>query len=182
MKNKFKLILRLALISLAAVMIGVNVFVVNASFVGGDPLPMPFGVGLTVVLSGSMEPELSVDDLLVVVKASEYRERDVVVYRDGRSAVVHRIILIDGESVTTQGDANNAPDEPIMTEQIKGRVLFAIPGAGAVIDFIRNPICTFIILGLAIFFMERSFRKDKKSKHDDLQRLREEIEQLKNQE
>ena len=177
--KKKKTVLRIVLLSLVALIVGVNIYAINASRVAGNALPMPFGIGATVVLSGSMEPELSTGDLLIVVKDSEYELEDVVVYQSGKSAVVHRIIDIDGESITTKGDANNAPDDPITVEHIKGRVLWAIPYAGYAVNIIKTPICTVVILAAALFLLERSFRAEKKSNDSELQRLRDEIEALK---
>ena len=44
---------------------GINVYLWNASSLAGNAMPMPFGFGMAVVLSGSMEPVLSVNDLLL---------------------------------------------------------------------------------------------------------------------
>ena len=86
-----------------------------AAIAFGDSMPMPLGVGVAVVLTGSMEPELSANDLIVVVRSSGYKLDDVVVYSTGGTPVVHRVIEIDGEHgvLTTQGDANNVADTPV---------------------------------------------------------------------
>ena len=57
---------RYIILGLLAVVIGLNVFSLNATRLAGDAVPMPFGFGGSVVLSGSMEPALSVGDLLIV--------------------------------------------------------------------------------------------------------------------
>jgi signal peptidase len=140
---------------------------------------MPFGVGLTVVLSGSMEPELSVGDLLVVARQDSYTVGEVVVFQEGRIGVVHRIIEMDGSTVTTQGDANNAPDEPMDISRIKGKVVLAIPMVGYLVNMIKTPVATVIILAAAIFLLERSFHKEKEKDADQLEEIKREIERLK---
>ncbi len=52
------------------------------------------------------------------------RRGDVVVfYMSGKqSFIAHRIVKIDGETITTRGDANLNVDEPLTLEQILGRV------------------------------------------------------------
>lgn len=140
---------------------------------------MPLGFGLTVVLSGSMEPALSVGDMLVVAPQESYEVEDVVVFQTGRSAVVHRIISITKEGVITRGDANNTDDEPIALESIKGKVIIVIPFVGYIVNLIKTPIGTIILLGLAVWLLEGSFKKDKKQNDAELDAIRAEIERLK---
>ena len=142
---------------------------------------MPLGFGLTVVLSGSMEPALSVGDMLVVAPQESYEVEDVVVFQTGRSAVVHRIISINEEGVITRGDANNTEDEPIALESIKGKVIIVIPFVGYIVNLIKTPIGTIILLGLAVWLLEGSFKKDKKQNDAELDAIRAEIERLKNE-
>jgi type II secretory pathway pseudopilin PulG len=49
------------------------------------------------------------------------------------------------------------------------------------VRFIKTPIGIVAVLGLAIWLMERSFRREKDSKQEQLRQLRAEIEQLKNE-
>ena len=55
------------------------------------------GLAPYVVLSGSMEPTLSVDDLVIVRAAEDYAVGDVVVYQSGHSLVIHRIVAMSSE-------------------------------------------------------------------------------------
>lgn len=178
---KWARIVRICLLALVAAIIGLNVYMLNASRLAGDVLPMPLGVGMTVVLSGSMEPELSVGDLLIVSRADVYDVNDVVVFQDGRTGVVHRIISIEGEDVITRGDANNTDDAPIKYGQIKGKVILAIPAVGYLVNIIKTPFGTVALLALAVFLMEGSFDREKKADKDALDHIRREIEQLKKQ-
>lgn len=179
MKKQTKTIIRTVLLVFVALIVGINVYAFNASRVAGDVVPMPFGVGLTVVLSGSMEPELSVGDLLVVARQDSYTVDEVVVFQEGRIGVVHRIIEMDGTTVTTQGDANNVPDEPMDVSRVKGKVVLAIPLIGHVVNLIKTPIATIVILAAAIFLLERSFHKEKEKDANQLEEIRREIERLK---
>ena len=172
-------LLRLLAICVLAAVIGINVYTFNASRLAGNAFPMPLGFGLSVVLSGSMEPELSTGDLLLVVAREEYKPDEVVVFLDGRSAVVHRIISMDGDTVITQGDANNQADEPISTELICGKVVLAIPLIGYLVSVIKTPLGTLLILALAVWLLNRSFRREQKEKTEQLDMIRAEIERLK---
>lgn len=182
--NKTKQIarrLRLPLLILIALVIGFNLYAWNASVLAGNALPMPFGFGVAVVLSGSMEPELSVDDVIIVRPAESYAIGDNVVYQDGSTLVVHKIIAIDGETVTTQGTANNTPDDPIHQRYIKGRVVGVIPALGGLIQAIRSPIVSLIVLGAAILLLFRASKAEKQEQQDRFGEIRAEIERLKNQ-
>ena len=179
MKKQTKTIIRTVLLVLVALIVGVNVYDFNASRVAGDAVPMPFGVGLTVVLSGSMEPELSTGDLLIIARQDSYEVDDVVVYQEGRIGVVHRIIEIDGATVTTKGDANNAPDTPIDVSRIKGEVVLAIPLVGYMVNVIKSPIATVLILVAAVWLLECSFNKEKEKDADKLAEIKREIDKLK---
>lgn len=139
---------------------------------------MPFGYGAAVVLSGSMEPELSVDDLLIIKKLPEYKAGDIIVYQTQTNLVVHRIIALDGNMVQTQGDANNAPDEPVSTSSIKGAVVAVVPRIGILIRSGRTPLGIVCILaGLTVLF-EWSYRKGNKEDEEELEKLRKEIQRL----
>lgn len=179
MQKKLFSYLRLSLLALLAAIVGINVYMWNALRVAGNAVPMPFGVGAAVVLSGSMEPEISVGDLLIVAEHNSYEIGDVVVYQDGRMAVTHRIVAISEDEVITKGDANNTEDDPITVEQIKGEVVLAIPLAGYAVNAIKTPIGTLGILALAIFLLERSFRTEKQRDEEQLDAIKAEIEKLK---
>ena len=116
---KIRDLFRLLILVLCGLALGVNVYLLNARNLMHNMLPMPFGYGAAVVLSGSMETTFSAGDLIIVEDTDEYAVRDIVVYQDRNSLVVHRIIEIDDEFVITQGDANNAPDEAIALSSIK---------------------------------------------------------------
>lgn len=186
MKARRKVILRRIGLALLGLLLGVNIYVLNARSVGGNRLPMPLGFGAAVVQSGSMEPTYCKGDLLFIKPAAQYAVGEIVVYQSGGSLVVHRILSLDGSTVITQGDANNAPDAPFDVSCIKGRVVGRIPAIGLAIDFFKTPLGILLLLGLAILLVELSFRRaknrpapppDRSASEADL--LRAEIEALK---
>jgi signal peptidase len=140
---------------------------------------MPFGVGSAVVLSGSMEPAVSVGDLLIISRQDSYQVGDIVVYQSGRIAVTHRIVSISEDEVITRGDANNTEDDPIPPEHIKGEVVLIIPCVGYLVNIIKTPLVTLVIIALAVFLMERSFRAEKEKDKQRLEDIKAEIEKLK---
>ena len=177
-KKTANLIIRAVVIFIASVFIGIQFYNWNAKNVAGDNMPMPFGVGISVVLSGSMEPELSVDDVIIVKKTDDFGVDDMVVFNDHGILVVHRVISIDGDNITTKGDANNTADEPITRDVVKGKVIKVLPGAGKAFDILRSPLAAVIVFGAAILLMELSFKKEKKEADDDLEPIKAEIRRL----
>ena len=178
---KIGVILRWVLIAIISVAVGFGAYSWNAKSLANDALPMPLGVGVAVVLSGSMEPELSVDDVIVVVAARDYEAGDVVVFQNGNSLTVHEIIAKEGDVVTTKGTANNTADDPINIEHIKGRVLFSVDGLGKMVYVIRSPLVTLGIIVIAVILLVMSYQKEKEEEQKDLDGIRREIERLKNE-
>lgn len=168
---------RLALILLALV-IGVQLYHWYSGSLRKDGLPMPMGVGMSIVLSGSMEPTLQVNDLVIVHRQDSYRTGDIVVFQTGSALVVHRIVSIDGDTVVTRGDANDGTDPPITTDAIKGRVAARIPGVGAAVQFLRTPFGIGAALIAAVVMAERSFRRERRADEQQTEQLKEEIRRL----
>ena len=179
MAKKWKNILRVCLMIFASVVLGVNLYLWNARNLMGNSMPMPFGYGAAVVLTGSMEPTIMADDLIIVTEADAYEKDDIVVYQSGSIMVVHRIIQVQPDTVITQGDANNASDEPVRKEMIKGRVIGVIPGGGRVARLLKGPAATVILAGGALLLSELTLRREKKKDEDELEQIKAEIRRLK---
>lgn len=179
MAKKIKNILRITVLILVSLILGVNLYIWNAKSLLGNVLPMPFGYGAAVVLTGSMEPAIMADDLIIVARQDSYEEDDIVVYQSGSMLIVHRIVDIADGVVTTQGDANNAPDTPVRLEMIKGEVVGVLSGVGSVARLLKTPTATITLIAAALLTSELSFRKDKQKDMDELEKIKEEIRRLK---
>lgn len=172
-------IIRWIVLIVCGAILGFNIYNINANRLMRNQLPMPFGYGMATVLSGSMEPEFSKGDLLIVGEPNELKINDIVVFEDGTSLVVHRIIDIEDEKLITKGDANNVEDEPITEDAVRGIVIACIPAVGSVIDFIKTPIGTILVIGLAILLLELPVYMGKRQDDEELESLKEEIRRLK---
>ena len=142
--------------------VGVNIYSIIMQIKNKDVMPMPFGIGMAVVLSGSMEPVLSIDDLIVVKNDNNFRVGDVIVYQNNNRLVVHRIITINDEEIITKGDANDAEDKPILKENIKGKLVYHLEGFGKYVNFIKTPLgigCVLIIT-ILLFFVTRDKKEE----------------------
>ena len=134
---------------------------------------------MAVVLSGSMEPTIRIDDLIIVTEQEDYKENDIVAYQSDSVVVAHRIIAVEPDTVITKGDANNAPDAPIRKEMIKGKVVGWIPGAGRIARLMKSPVATVLLVGGALLLSELTLRKEKKKDEDELEQIKAEIRRLK---
>lgn len=152
-----------------------------------DPqgVAMPFGFGASFVLSGSMEPEISTDDLVFVKKPGKLQVGDVVLYNTGGSNVLHRITKIDGDMITTQGDANNTEDKPFPKSAVLGVYVGKMPSGGKMIRFVTNPpfvmAVVFLLIVAAVTWMfveEHRKRKKLDSIKAEIDRLKAENEEL----
>lgn len=146
-----------------------------------NDLPMPFGYGVAVVLSGSMEPALHVNDFVVAAEKDDYSVGDIVVYQSGQSLTVHRIVARDGDLITTQGDANNTTDEPVPISAVKGAVVLRIPLLGSVIRLVKKPVVAIILLMAAFLLLYRALEPETKKDKDNPEEIKEEIRRLKAQ-
>ena len=108
--------------------------------------------GLAVILSGSMEPTLSIDDLVIVKKSKSYDIDDIVVYDENDSLVVHRVVDKLKNKVITKGDANNANDMPIKRNNIKGKVVKTYSNIGKYILNFSNPVYISLIIIIVTMF------------------------------
>lgn len=94
------------------------------------------GVRPAVISGVSMEPALAVGDVVFTreVAPEALRVGDVIRYRNGQAAIMHRIVEIDSGRKSpvfiTKGDNNNVADNPVLAQQIEGKVVFTIPKAG----------------------------------------------------
>ncbi len=169
---------RTVVLALAAVLLGLGIYSVNAERVGGNPLPMPLGFGCSVVLSGSMEPELAVNDLVFIKETQQIAPGDVVVFQDDGSLTIHRVLTVDGETVVTKGDANNTADDPIHISQVKGVLVGKLPFMGALVLLFKQPVVVVLVLLGALLLAEMSFRRDKQEDDEDLDEIRRQIKGL----
>ena len=133
-----------------------------------------------VDISGSMynpdDPDsLSPGDLLFVRKEKEYVVGDVVTYQlDGaKNPTTHKIINIDGSTITTQGiNPNNSPDVPFDEQFIIGKVQFVWHGFANFKKIILSPyaIVALVIVGIGaaegFSLIEKAIIKKQKKKEE----------------
>lgn len=190
--GKTKKIWKLAACCLVALMLIAVLYAAAYSAVvkikNPEAVPMPFGFGATFVLSNSMAPGITTDDIVLVKKPAELRVGDVVLYSTDKRNVLHRIVEIDGDTLITQGDANNTKDAPFSKDNVLGVLCGVIPNGAKVVNFITNPpfvmAVVFLLMGAAFAWMLVEERKEQKrldSLKAQIDALKEENEALRKQ-
>ena len=126
-----------------------------------------FGAGnpFYVVSSGSMYPELTEDDIIVISGHALFEDvkiGDIIVFdrpKDHDKVIVHRVVaVVDDDPLTlrTKGDSNQnsmvGTDFPITEEEYKGTVIHVIPEVGYITKILQPPI-NYIVIAVIIGIM-----------------------------
>ena len=134
--------------------------------------PSILGYSFFRVMTGSMEPEMPVNSLIVVEKTpvQDLEPGDVISFysRDPSLAgevSTHRIVDISNEEgarlFQTKGDANNVPDRYITREEdVIGKVVFTSLFAGKLIRLASNPVIflPFIVLPMGVMLIHSIYK------------------------
>lgn len=151
-------VVRTIFLILLSVILLFNLYFLISGMVTGDKHPAVFGYSSAIVLSGSMEPELSVYDMIVTKAEDHYEVGDVIMFRSSdRSFVTHRVSeILDDGSYRTKGDANNTADLNSTSDaRVAGKVVWVIPQIGRVFTALQTPLgmmCLIVAGGLLIIF------------------------------
>jgi signal peptidase I len=138
-----------------------------------------------VVSSGSMVPNLNVNDILVVRDGNSFQDLnvgDIIVFDrpDGADRViVHRVAEIFDDSegnhqiIRTKGDANDGSipgtDFPIREDDYIGKVAYVIPGAGVVTKILSPPVNYIIIAAIIALMVVTQISKKKNNENKNNQ-------------
>lgn len=99
---------------------------------------------ILAVQTASMVPVFSPGDALVISTSPKvYSVGDIVSYRsrlDQRQLVSHRIVAINEKDsqLVTKGDDLKQPDPPIRNWDVAGKVIYIIPKAGYILNFVYS--------------------------------------------
>jgi len=132
--------------------------VINVAGKSAEYRWLPFA--FLTVETGSMEPELSVGDLVITkdVPYEEIQVGDTITFRQVDSFITHKVIRKEGSRLVTKGTANNVEDKSIGPDDYYGKVVASIPMLGKVLVLFGSPI-TLICMAVLLFglFYGRNF-------------------------
>lgn len=157
LRNTGKIIQIIIILSLAW-LLGCNLYLIMMHHVMGAENPTIFGYSTAVVASGSMEPALSVDDLIINHAQNHYAKGDIITFQNGNSLTTHRIVAITEEGYVTKGDANNAADLDVVSEDaVVGRVVMMIPYLGNILFILKTPLGMTLLIFAGLLIIELPF-------------------------
>lgn len=144
-------IVRTAAISMLAFILVCNVYFIAAKAVTGEHATL-FGWSAAVVISGSMSPTIEVDDMVIIHRQASYECGDIIMYKDGKSFVTHRVVEVTENGYITKGDANNTTDQPISADRAVGKTVLVIPKVGRFSAVAQTPLgmCVLVLVGLGL--------------------------------
>lgn len=172
-----------------------SIVILVDSYTHPNEVPSFFGWKPFIVLSGSMETQISAGDIVVVkeIDTKELKKGDIIAFKDGNIVITHRIeevTEIDGKTqYITKGDNNSTQDIGyVLPEQIEGVFKFKVSRLGNLAMFIQTPLGMIVCLSIPIIIIILLQTTDSKKEKEELiaklnkqSKMEEEIEKLKKQ-
>lgn len=149
--------LTIVVATILAFVLLVNLWIMFQANTSKDKVPSVFGYKPFIVLSGSMETDIRVGDLIITkeIDPTTLVIGDVVAFRDAEGTVTtHRIIEMvtcpSGTCFITKGDNNSSQDQQLVERSdIEGIYVGRIPSVGNMLKSLSEP-TTIIIVVLCI--------------------------------
>lgn len=133
-----------------------------------------FGYTMFQVASNSMEPVMTVNDVILVKVNGEYKVDDIISFHHDGAIITHRVLAITDGTITVKGDANNTIDAPINKDVVIGKVSKVLPKLKVWQQILTEPkILVALFITLILFDFAFSYKGKKKkfiSEEEDLQR------------
>ena len=172
----------------------ISIVILVDSHTHPNEVPSFFGWKPFIVLSGSMETQISAGDIVVVkeIDTNELKKGDIIAFKDGNIVITHRIdevTEIDGKTqYITKGDNNTQDIGYVSPEQIEGVFKFKVSHLGNLAMFIQTPLGMIVCLSIPIIIIILLQTADSKKEKEELisklnkqSKMEEEIEKLKKQ-
>lgn len=166
-KQKRRKIIKICLTPLFIIILFLCIYIIYQKFILKKNNIDLFGFKTFIVLTGSMEPTISINDLILIkeVKEDEIKVNDIITFHlnNSNSTITHRIVEkfeIDGTTYyKTKGDNNNANDSDKITyKNIDGLYIFKMNKVGVILTEIftgTGLIILFLILAVSYFHSSR---------------------------
>jgi len=124
------------------------------------------GHNMYVVSSESMKPTINIGDIIVTraltdETISSLASGDIITFDHGKNTVTHRLLDIDGEKLTTKGDAAEESDAWTITlSEVKDVYLFRIPFVGYIPQLAKEKFGWFLMIVLPAALLVGLLLKD----------------------
>lgn len=174
-KQKIKKVCIVLLYIILIPVILFSLFLIILELGNSGEIPSFLNMEMYTVISDSMEPRLSKNDIIIVKKGypnDKFKIGNIITYKrkDGE-IITHRIKEIISSNLQnayiTQGDNNETPDEDVVTyEMIIGKVIYTMPNFGNVLKLLKNKafftLCIIVLILIILY--------DRKQKQKKIQR------------
>lgn len=174
-KQKIKKVCIVLLYIILIPIILFSLFLIILELGNSGEIPSFLNMEMYTVISDSMEPRLSKNDIIIVKKGypnDKFKVGNIITYKrkDGE-IITHRIKEIISSNLQnayiTQGDNNETPDEDVVTyEMIIGKVIYTMPNFGNILKLLKNKV--FFILCIIVLVLIILY--DRKQKQKKIQR------------
>lgn len=108
------------------------------------------------IASSSMETNYYIDDYVIVLKTDNYEVGDVITFKENNSYITHRVVDINGDVITTKGDANDTNDDSIDKSEVLGKVV----GKSLILTFVMKYRIALIGIICFIFLADLFLKKE----------------------
>ena len=149
----FKRIISIVVIIILLPILFVSATILIDSYAHPDKVPSFFGWKPFIVLSGSMETQISAGDVVVVkeTETQNLKKGDIIAFKEGDIVITHRIdelVIEDGNvKYITKGDNNQSVDIGSITrENIVGKMIYKINGLGKIQFFLSSKLGWILII------------------------------------
>ena len=165
-KEKFNKILKVIVYPFIILIFSLVIYVGYMKYIKHENDVNIFGFRTYLVATGSMEPEYSIGDMIIIKETPKEKIKagDVINYISENKAdtITHRVIEVEEKQgqtyYKTKGDNNNSEDpEPINYNQVQGVLVFKISKLGKVI----TKLLTGTGITILFAFIVLSYLKDK---------------------
>lgn len=156
-----------------------NLFMISQTIIKPKDTPSIFGYKTFVIISGSMQPDIKIGDMVIVKKETEENigMGDIISFKKGESIITHRIVEValnnDGEKeFITKGDFNNAKDAGVVKyDEIEGKLVKNIPYVGKISLMMQNQIIIVALISVLILYLFFRLKDEKKTEIRNAKRL-----------
>lgn len=120
-----------------------------------------FGLRTFKIGSGSMEPTLKVNDLILVKKQNTYKKGDIITSKIDNEYITHRLVEQNKTRVVTKGDANNVLDQDFSKDKIVGKVIYKFKILNIIGKIFTNiyALISFMIISFILFYILFIYKK-----------------------
>lgn len=120
-----------------------------------------FNYRIFKVVTGSMEPNIKIGDVVLIKKEKNYKIGDIVTYKHENNYITHRIVSVKGNKIITKGDANNTNDEAINKKDVVGKMILKLTVLSYINYLIGYPIVWVLlfIIGMVVILVMPNYKK-----------------------